>query len=123
MKNVTRTKNIICARHVTSICALIVLTWFILALTIRGLENRWCITNVYFVVIYMRRMQKVTVCDKCVIVLTWVSGMNYLAAVNRVSALIKSNKLDSKLRNENYCKTNFGSRATQVIMDAIDSSK
>ena len=29
----------------------------------------------------------------------------------------------SKLRNENYCKTNFGAHATQVIMDAIDSSK
>ena len=31
--------------------------------------------------------------------------------------------LDSKLRNENYCKTNFGAHATQVIMDAIDSLK
>jgi hypothetical protein len=30
--------------------------------------------------------------------------------------------LDSKLRNENYCKENLGTRATQVIMDAIDSS-
>jgi hypothetical protein len=49
--------------------------------------------------------------------------MNYLAAVNRVSDLIKTNKLDPKLRNENYCKTNFGTRATQVIMDAMDSSK
>jgi hypothetical protein len=49
--------------------------------------------------------------------------MNYLAAVNRVSDLIKTNRLDSKLRNENYCKTNFGTRATQVIMDAIDSYK
>ena len=29
----------------------------------------------------------------------------------------------SKLRNENYCKTNFGAHTTQVIMDAIDSSK
>ena len=66
---------------------------------------------------------KSNVCDKCAIVLTWVSGMNYLAAVNRISALIKSNKLDPKMRNENYCKTNFGTRATQVIMDAIDSSK
>jgi hypothetical protein len=27
------------------------------------------------------------------------------------------------LRNENYCKTNFGTHAAQVIMDAIDSSK
>jgi hypothetical protein len=49
--------------------------------------------------------------------------MNYLAAVNRVSELIKTDKLDSKLRNENYCKTNFGAHATQVIMDAVDSSK
>jgi hypothetical protein len=49
--------------------------------------------------------------------------MNYLAAVNRVSELIKTNKLDSKLRNENYCKTNLGIHATQVIMDAIDSSR
>ena len=49
--------------------------------------------------------------------------MNYLAAVNRVSELIKTNKLDSKLRNENYCKANFGAHATQVIMDAVDSSK
>ena len=49
--------------------------------------------------------------------------MNYLAAVNRVSELIKTDKLDSKLRNGNYCKTNFGAHATQVIMDAVDSSK
>ena len=49
--------------------------------------------------------------------------MNYLAAVNRVSDLIKADRLNSKLRNENYCKTNFGVHATQVIMDAIDSSK
>jgi hypothetical protein len=66
---------------------------------------------------------KSSVCDDCAIILTWISGMNYLAAVNRVSALVKTNKLDSKLRNENYCKTNFGPHATQVIMDAIDSSK
>jgi len=65
---------------------------------------------------------KSSVCDKCTVILTWRSGMNYLAAVNRVSDLIKTNKLDPKLRNENYCKTNFGSRAAQVIMDAIDSS-
>ena len=49
--------------------------------------------------------------------------MNYLAAVNRVSELIKANKLDSKLRNENYCKATFGTPAAQVIMDGIDSSK
>jgi hypothetical protein len=61
------------------------------------------------------------VCGKCTIILNWESEMNYLAAVNRVSELIKTNKLDSKLRNENYCKANFGIHATQVIMDAVDS--
>lgn len=66
---------------------------------------------------------KSTVCDKCTIILSWKSSMNYLAAVNRVSELIRADKLDAKLRNENYCKTNFGAHATQVIMDAIDSSK
>ena len=63
------------------------------------------------------------VCGKCTVILNWTSGMNYLAAVNRVSELIKTNKLDSNLRNENYCKSNFGVHATQVIMDAVDSSK
>jgi hypothetical protein len=48
--------------------------------------------------------------------------MNYLAAVNRVSELIKTNKLDLKLRNESYCKAKFGTHASQVIMDAVDSS-
>lgn len=48
--------------------------------------------------------------------------MSYLGAVNRVSELVRKGKLDSKLRNENYCKTNFGVHAAQVIMDAIDSS-
>jgi len=47
--------------------------------------------------------------------------MNYLAAVNRVSQLIRTNRLDSKIKNENYCKANFGAHATQVIMDAVDS--
>lgn len=47
--------------------------------------------------------------------------MNYLAAVNRVSLLIRTGKFDSKLTNENYCKANFGTHATQVIMDAVDS--
>jgi hypothetical protein len=61
------------------------------------------------------------VCERCTVILSWESEMNYLAAVNRVSELIKTNKLDSKLRNENYCKANFGIHATQVIMDAIDS--
>ena len=64
---------------------------------------------------------KVEVCDKCTIIMTWISSMNYLAAVNRVSQLIRSNSLDSKLTNENYCKANFGVHATQVIMDAVDS--
>ena len=63
------------------------------------------------------------VCGECTVILSWASGMNYLAAVNRVSKLIKTNKLDSKLRNENYCKANFGSHATQVIMDAAGISK
>ena len=66
---------------------------------------------------------KSSVCDKCTIILTWQSGMDCLAAVNRVSELVRTNKLDSKLKNENYCKTNFGIHATQVIMDAIDSLK
>jgi hypothetical protein len=64
---------------------------------------------------------KVQVCDKCTIILTWVSSMNYLAAVNRVSQLIRTDRFDSKLKNENYCKANFGAHATQVIMDAVDS--
>ena len=65
---------------------------------------------------------KGSVCDNCSIIATWKSGMHYLAGVNRVSELIRENKLDSKLKNENYCKENLGTRATQVIMDAIDSS-
>ncbi|MGA7542298.1 MAG: hypothetical protein WBW34_04465 [Nitrososphaeraceae archaeon] len=48
--------------------------------------------------------------------------MHYLAGVNRISELIRENKLDSKLRNENYCIDNLGTRATEVIVDAIDSS-
>ena len=66
---------------------------------------------------------KVEVCDKCTIILTWVSARNYLAAVNRVSQLIRTNRLDSKLKNENYCRARFGVHATQVIMDAVDSSR
>jgi hypothetical protein len=66
---------------------------------------------------------KVEVCDKCTIILTWVSARNYLAAVNRVSQLIRTNRLDSKLKNENYCKAKFGVHAAQVIMDAVDSSR
>jgi hypothetical protein len=66
---------------------------------------------------------KSSVCDDRSIIVTWKSVMHYLAGVNRISALIKENKLDSKLRNENYCIENLGTRATQVIMDAIDSSR
>jgi hypothetical protein len=66
---------------------------------------------------------KVEVCDKCTIILTWASARNYLAAVNRVSQLIRINRLDSKLKNENYCKAKFGVHAAQVIMDAVDSSR
>ena len=65
---------------------------------------------------------KSSVCDECSIIVTWKSGMDYLAGVNRVSELIRENKLDSKLRDENYCIDNLGTRATQVIMDAINSS-
>ena len=65
---------------------------------------------------------KGSVCDECSIIVTWKSGMHYLAGVNRVSELIRENKLDSKLKNENYCIENLGTRATQVLMDAIDSS-
>ncbi|MDQ3972732.1 MAG: hypothetical protein M3219_04855, partial [Thermoproteota archaeon] len=62
---------------------------------------------------------KTSVCDKCSIIVTWKTGMNYLAGVNRVSDLIREGKLDLKMRNENYCKINLGPRAAQVIMDAI----
>lgn len=68
------------------------------------------------------RNTRVKVCEKCEIVLTWTSSMNFLAAVNRLSELIKLGKLDSKLRNESYCKKNFGDQATLVIMDAIEGS-
>jgi hypothetical protein len=63
------------------------------------------------------------VCTKCEIILTWKSSMNYLAAVNRISVLVEKGDLDQKLRNENYCKANFGMHAAQVIMDAVDNSK
>jgi hypothetical protein len=66
---------------------------------------------------------KGSVCDKCEVILTWKSSMNYLAAVNRVSDLIRTGKLDSQLKNENFCKTNFGTHATQVITDAIGSAE
>jgi hypothetical protein len=69
------------------------------------------------------RDAKMQVCDKCEVILTWKSSMAYLAAVNRLSALIDAGRLDSKLRNENYCKANFGMLAAQVITDAIGSSE
>lgn len=62
------------------------------------------------------------ICDDCEVVLTWKSSMNYLAAVNRISKLIHEGKLDPKLRNENYCISQFEMRATQVIMDAVDAA-
>jgi hypothetical protein len=64
-----------------------------------------------------------SVCNKCSIILTWKTGMDCLAAVNRLSDLLRTNKLDSNFKNENYCKERFGIHATQVIMDAIDSSR
>ena len=76
-----------------------------------------CFCNVVFAT-----NAKCSICDECTIIVTWKSGMDYLAGVNRISALIRENKLDSKLRNESYCTENLGPRATQVIMDAIDSS-
>lgn len=66
---------------------------------------------------------KRSVCDKCTIILTWKTSMDYLAAVNRMTSLIKAGQLNQKLKNEGYCKENFGEHATQVIMDAIDGSK
>lgn len=45
-----------------------------------------------------------SVCDKCAIIFSWVTGMNYLAALNRVSELIRTTKVNSKMTNENYCK-------------------
>jgi len=66
---------------------------------------------------------KCDVCDKCEVILTWKSSMNYLAAINRVTGLLEKSSLDPKLKNENYCKANFGAHAAQVIMDAIDNSK
>ena len=66
---------------------------------------------------------KSSVCDKCTIILTWKTGMDCLAAVNRLSDSLRTNKLDSNFKNENYCKERFGMHATQVIMDAIDSSR
>jgi hypothetical protein len=65
---------------------------------------------------------KGSICDEWSIIVTWKSEIHYLAGVNRVSELIREIKLDSKLWNENYCIDNLGTRATQVIVDAIDSS-
>lgn len=69
------------------------------------------------------RNVKMQVCDKCEVILTWRSSINFLAAVNRLSDIIKAGKLDSKFHNENYCKANFGTHGAQVIMDAIGSSE
>jgi hypothetical protein len=66
---------------------------------------------------------KCDTCDKCEIILTWKSSMDYLAAVNRVSWLLEKGQFDPKQRNENYCKTNFGPHAAQVILDAVDIAK
>ena len=60
-----------------------------------------------------------SVCDECAIIFSWVSGMNYLAALNRVSELIRTTKVNSKMTNENYCKKNFGTHAAQAIMAII----
>jgi hypothetical protein len=48
--------------------------------------------------------------------------MDCLAAVDRVSDLIRTNKQAGLFKNENYCKERFGMHAIQVITDAIDSS-
>src|ERR671938_308471 len=69
------------------------------------------------------RAGRSSVCNKCEVILTWRSPIDVLAAVNRASELLRYGKFDSRLRNENYCKTNSGSHATQIIMDAIDNSK
>jgi hypothetical protein len=48
------------------------------------------------------------------------AGVNCLTSVNRISKLIKTNKFDSMLRNENYCKANSGvSGSTSIIKDII----
>src|ERR687888_163534 len=49
---------------------------------------------------------KGSVCDKCEVIVSWVSGMNYLAAVNRVSELMRMNKLDPRLKNNNNNNNN-----------------
>jgi hypothetical protein len=61
---------------------------------LQELAAPWCTTNVFSDEIYATNA-KGRVCAKCTIILSWASGMNYLAAVNRVSELIKTNKLDS----------------------------
>jgi hypothetical protein len=70
----------------------------------------------------LRILKVVFVIDIELLLGTWKSGMDCLGAINRLPELIRTNKLDSKLKNENNCETNFGSRTAQVIMDAIDSS-
>ncbi|HEX7178764.1 MAG TPA: hypothetical protein VF220_03490 [Nitrososphaeraceae archaeon] len=65
---------------------------------------------------------KIDACDKCTVILSWSSGMSYLAAVNRVSELIRKNLLNPKLKDESYCKEKFGTHATQVIIEALESN-
>jgi hypothetical protein len=48
--------------------------------------------------------------------------MDCFGAINRLPELIRTNKLDSKLKNESNYEANFGIRTTQVIMNPIDSS-
>ena len=66
---------------------------------------------------------KISVCNKCTMILTLKSGMDCLAAVNRVSDLVRTNKPDSNFKKEIYCKGRSGMHAIQVIMDAIHSSR
>ena len=89
---------------------------------LQDLVNQWCTTNVSFVVIYMQPMQKSAFAINVPLYLPGKQEWIVLLPVNRVSDLIRTNKLDSNFKNENYCKERFGMHATQVIMDAIDSS-
>ena len=68
-----------------------------------------------------RRGRRRRYCCSCISASTTVKDtitVVIFVIVNRVSDLI-----NTKLRNENYRKANFGTHATQVIMDAVDSSK
>ncbi len=59
-------------------------------------------------------MQKSAFAINVLLYLPGKSGMDCLAAVNRVSDLIRTNKLDSNFKNENYCKGRFGMHATKL---------